>query len=118
MESIRAGASRSGSWLVYSKNSRAKMITQFFLGARNAILVLLVFLTLLIFAHHSAGVPAESKFAEYCLSKSGEAFAAFLGLITGQHLLTGNGNGKKNPDPLKPADPSQAASAAIGAPIP
>lgn len=71
----------------------------FFVGARNAVLVLSVFVMLLVFAHHSAGRSGEEKFADYCLSKSGEAFAAFLGLITGHAVASvskdnGNGNGR------------------------
>lgn len=62
--------------------------------------VLAVFVMLLIFAHHAAGRPEEAKFAEYCLSKSGEAFAAFLGLITGAKMagLT-NGASPKDEQP-------------------
>jgi hypothetical protein len=61
------------------------------------IMVLGVFVMLLVFAHHAAGIQSEAKFAEYCLSKSGEAFAAFLGLITGAKFASGNGS--KPPDP-------------------
>jgi hypothetical protein len=88
---------------------------EFFAGARNAILVLFVFVLLLLFAHHSSGVASEAKFADYCLSKSGEAFAAFLGLITG-HALAVNGNGKLNgnggPPPVP--DPTSAPKGAPG----
>lgn len=70
---------------------------ELFAGARNAVLVLSVFMVLLVFAHHGAGRAGEEKFADYCLSKSGEAFAAFLGLITGHAVATvsrDNGNSK------------------------
>lgn len=84
-------------------------------GSRNAILVLAVFILLLVFAHHSAGRADEAKFADYCLSKSGEAFAAFLGLITG-HALAVNGNGKSNGNggPPPAPDPTSAPKGAKG----
>ena len=50
------------------------------------LLVLSVFLLLTTFAHHAAGKPPEADFEQFCISKSGEAFAAFLGLITGAAL--------------------------------
>jgi hypothetical protein len=79
---------------------------EFFRDHYGLLFVLAVFVMLLIFAHHSAGIPSEIEFSKYCLSKSGEAFAAFLGLITGAKLAgNGNGNGK-TPDP-KPA-PAEA----------
>jgi hypothetical protein len=78
-------------------------MSEFFKDHYGLLFVLAVFVLLLLFAHHSAGIPSEAKFAEYCLSKSGEAFAAFLGLITGAKLAGSNGNGKQ-PDP-QPAPP-------------
>ena len=55
-------------------------------------LVLAVFFALIVFAHHSAGIPNETKFEDFCITKSGEALACFFGLITGARLAT-NGNG-------------------------
>jgi hypothetical protein len=70
-------------------------LADFFHEHFSKLLVLAAFILLLLFAHHASGQPAEAKFAEYCTSKSGEAFAAFLGLITGR-ALTSNGNGNGN----------------------
>lgn len=88
-------------------------MNEFFENHSGKVLVLAVFLALLLFAHHAASVPAEAKFGEYCISKSGEAFAAFLGLITGQ-LMRGNGNGTKSNGPAerKPVDPTPALASA------
>jgi hypothetical protein len=81
----------------------------FFKERYGLLLVLGVFVLLLLFAHHSAGIPSETKFAEYCLSKSGEAFAAFLGLITGSAKFAGNNGNGRLPDP-KPA-PAESPAA-------
>lgn len=66
----------------------------------SLVLVLLAFLTLLLFAHHASGRAEEAKFADYCISKSGEAFAAFLGLITGAKLMQNNNNQPTNKEKL------------------
>jgi len=72
-------------------------MSEFLKDHYGLLFVLGVFVMLLVFAHHAAGRPDEAKFAEYCLSKSGEAFAAFLGLITGAKLAQ-----NKPPDPTVP----------------
>lgn len=67
------------------------------------VLVLAVFLVLLGLAYHAAGDPSKAKFAEFCQSKAGEAFASFLSLIVGARLAGTNGNGNGNGN--KPVQP-------------
>ena len=70
------------------------MLAEFFHENATKLLILGVFLLLVIFAHHAYAHNEKEAFASYCLSKSGEAFAAFLGLVTGRALAGGkNGNG-------------------------
>jgi hypothetical protein len=58
----------------------------------SRLLVLAVFAVLLAFAYHAAGDPNKGKFAEFCQSKAGEAFAAFLSLIVASRMTGTNGN--------------------------
>jgi hypothetical protein len=91
-------------------------IREFLYDNSNKLMVLGVFLVLLLAAYHMCmllGRPGQEKFAEFAIQKSGEAFAAFLGLVTGVALgramngNNGNGNGK-TPAP-EPQLPSQTA---------
>jgi len=77
-----------------------KEFSSFLQNNAGRLLILAVFVTLLLFAHHSAGVANEADFASFCQAKAGEAFAAFLGLITGA-MLSGK-NGSPPPPDVKP----------------
>lgn len=66
------------------------------------LLIFASFVFLLIFAHHAWGA-GEKEFAAFCQAKSGEAFAALLGLITGGALAGMNGkSATPNPPPEQP----------------
>jgi hypothetical protein len=53
------------------------------------LLVLGVVVLLVVFAHHSAGVSGEGKFADWCMAKAGEALACFFGLIQAAKSMAG-----------------------------
>lgn len=64
------------------------------------------FVFLLVFAHHAWGA-GEKEFAAFCQAKSGEAFAALLGLITGGALAGMNGKSTPPPDVAVTSQPPQ-----------
>jgi hypothetical protein len=71
------------------------------------LLLALVALGLVLFAHHGYREQNEVEFGKYCLQKSGEFLAALLTLVTTKRWINGNGNGNGTSKDTPPSPPPQ-----------
>lgn len=84
------------------RNNQSGQLADFLHDNAAKLLVLSVFYVLLIYAHHSSALTPEAKFAEWSMTKAGEALACFFGLITGSQIRGGNGKPPEIPNPPTP----------------